>query len=196
MAALEIALLTTGMFVASLVVYTFAKMVLKRAENVDIEDEVDLTKDDYKRYIFINFAALKVLSIASVAAMWMVWRSIRNISEDIGFLASLKMFMEASFNGVMWAFPMAWAATLFMLFLIGILLAESSDRTQVTMDGDLKLTMFETKVGDEDGDADQPEEEVVVQTYAYHMLQNLNLMSLILMTLLPVLTAWATLPQT
>jgi hypothetical protein len=172
-------------------------MVLKRTENVDIDDEVDLTKDDYKRYVYINFAAFLCLAALSVAAAWLIWKSLRRISDDIKFLASLRLFMEAAFNGATWAFPIAFAATLTLLFLAGVLLAESSDRTQLAMDGSLKLTMFRkiTPAGELDADAEDAE-EVVIQTYAFNLLQNLNLMTLVLMTLLPLLTAWATTPQT
>ncbi len=202
MALLEVALLSACLFVASVVIYTFATMVLKRTENVDIEDEVDLTKADYKRYVYINFAAFLCLAALSVSAAWLIWKSLRRISDEIKFLASLKLFMEAAFHGAAWAFPVAFASTLALLFLAGVLLAESSDRTQLAMDGSLKLTMFRkvTPAGElgvvaEDAE-DTEETEVVVQTYAFNLLQNLNLMTLVLMTLLPLLTAWATTPQT
>jgi magnesium-transporting ATPase (P-type) len=197
MALLEVALLSGCLFVASVVIYTFSSMVLKRTENVELDDEVDLTKNDYKRYVYINFAAFLCLAALSVSAAWLIWKSMRRISDDIKFLASLRLFMEAAFNGAGWAFPIAFAATLTLLFLAGVLLAESSDRTQLAMDGSLKLTMFRkiTPAGELDADAEDAE-EVVIQTYAFNLLQNLNLMTLVLMTLLPLLTAWATTPQT
>ncbi len=200
MALLEVTLLSGCLFVAAVVIYTFSTMVLKRTENVDIEDEVDLTKDDYKRYVYINFAAFLCLAALSVAAAWLIWKSLRRISDEVKFLASLRLFMEAAFHGAAWAFPVAFASTLSLLFLAGVLLAESSDRTQLAMDGSLKLTMFRkvTPAGELGLNTDDAEdtEEVVVQTYAFNLLQNLNLMTLVLMTLLPWLTAWATTPQT
>jgi len=201
MALLEVALLSGCLFVASVVIYTFSTMVLKRTENVEIDDEVDLTKADYKRYVYINFAAFLCLAALGVAAAWLIWKSIRRISDDVKFLASLQLFMEAAFNGAAWAFPVAFVSTVSLLFLAGVLLAESSDRTQLAMDGSLKLTMFRkiTSPGELSGaDAEDAEDtkEVVVQTYAFNLLQNLNLMTLVLMTMLPLLTAWATSPQT
>jgi hypothetical protein len=198
MALLEVALLSGCLFVASVVIYTFSTMVLKRTENVEIDDEVDLTKADYKRYVYINFAAFLCLAALGVAAAWLIWKSIRRISDDVKFLASLQLFMEAAFNGAAWAFPVAFVSTVSLLFLAGVLLAESSDRTQLAMDGSLKLTMFRkiTPPGELSGADAEDAEEVVVQTYAFNLLQNLNLMTLVLMTMLPLLTAWATSPQT
>lgn len=201
MALLEVGLLSGGLFVASVVIYTFATMVLKRTENVDIDDEVDVTKADYKRYVYINFGAFLCLAALGVAAAWLIWKSIRRVSDEIKFLASLRLFMEAAFNGAAWAFPVAFTSTLTLLFLAGVLLAESSDRTQLAMDGSLKLTMFRkitpaAELGNEAAEDAEDTEDVVVQTYAFNLLQNLNLMTLVLMTLLPLLTAWATTPQT